>query len=156
LAPTASGLPCATEAMMASVSRKSTLSRVPRRHTRQARRAIGRPFHSISGMLSATTNGLVEKAMASDSVGNASGDCAEKSPGTSDFVGGTFEFLVSDCFAGDSSAPAGERLGSSAMPLPAATIAATSARLDRLSRARIACRSVSRVRSYSTTRQAQS
>ena len=37
----AMGLPCISEAAIASVSRKSTLRRPSRRHTRQARSAIG-------------------------------------------------------------------------------------------------------------------
>ena len=36
-----SGLPCMSDAAIASVSRKSTLRRPSRRHTRQARNAIG-------------------------------------------------------------------------------------------------------------------
>ena len=59
----ASGLACSTEAEIASVSRKSTLRRRSLLHTRQARLAIGMAFHSISGMLTATTNGLALNAI---------------------------------------------------------------------------------------------
>src|SRR5580700_5809591 len=148
----ATGLPCATDAAIARTSRKSTLRRRSRLHTRHARRAIGTAFHSISGMLRATTNGLVVNAMASDSVGKASGDSAENSPGTSDLVGGTLEFLVSDCRAGNCNALAGERLTSSALPFDAAATAAMSFKLARRSFARTPCRNGSRAASYSTTR----
>ena len=151
----ASGLPWATEAMMASVSRKSTLSRRSRLHTRQARRAIGRPFHSISGMLIATTNGLLDSASPNDSVGRASGDWAEKMPGTSCLVGAMFEFLVSLWLAGIASAPEGER-AASFLPTPVDTSFATSATVARRSSTRRARSSVSRQRSYSAIRQAQS
>ena len=58
---------------MARVSSTSMLRRRSWSHTFQARRAIGRAFHSISGMLSATTAGLALKAISRETVGNASG-----------------------------------------------------------------------------------
>src|ERR1700744_4717650 len=77
----ASGLPCSTEALIASVSSTSMLSRLSFDHTLQARLAIGQAFHSISGMLTANTTGLALKAIASDSVGSASGICLETAGG---------------------------------------------------------------------------
>src|ERR1700761_3543756 len=77
----ASGLPCSTEALIASVSSTSMLSRLSFDHTFQARLAIGQAFHSISGMLTANTTGLALKAIASDSVGSASGICLETAGG---------------------------------------------------------------------------
>ena len=59
----ASGLACSTEAEIASVSRKSTLRRRSLLHTRHARLAIGMAFHSISGMLTATTKGFALNAI---------------------------------------------------------------------------------------------
>jgi uncharacterized membrane protein len=69
----ASGLPWNSEAVIASVSRKSMLSRVSRRHTRHARVAIGHPFQSISGRLIAITAGFELNAINSESVGSVSG-----------------------------------------------------------------------------------
>ena len=77
----ASGLPCSTEAVIASVSSTSMLSRRSRSHTFQARLAIGKPFHSISGMLMAATTGLALNAIISDSVGSASGERRENADG---------------------------------------------------------------------------
>ncbi len=73
----ASGLPCSIEAVMASVSSTSILSRLSLDQTFQARFAIGIAFQSISGMLTATTTGLALKAISSDSVGSASGERAD-------------------------------------------------------------------------------
>ena len=69
----ANGLPWASDARIASVSRKSTLSRPSRRKTRQARSAIGYPFQSINGRLIARIIGLAVNDNAKDRVGNASG-----------------------------------------------------------------------------------
>ena len=73
----ASGLPCSTEALMASVSSTSILSRLSLDHTFQARFAIGIAFQNISGALTAATTGLALKAISSDSVGSASGERAD-------------------------------------------------------------------------------
>jgi hypothetical protein len=76
----------------------------------------GVAFHSISGMFTATTNGLALNAIRSDSVGRPSGDCQENKPGTSPLVGG-----AADCGAGFDGAACGDLPASCLTPAEAAT-----------------------------------
>ncbi len=93
------GLPCISDAAIARVSRKSTLSRPSRRHTRQARSAIGYAFHSINGMLTARTMGLALNASSSEIVGSVNG--------TRRHAGGGAALLIVAGSAFSAPAPAG-------------------------------------------------
>ena len=105
---------------MASVSRKSTLRRRSLLHTRHARLAMGMAFHSISGMLTATTNGFALNAIKSDSVGRPSGDSEENKPGTSPLVG------AADFGTGFDGTACGDTPASGLTPAEAATNVASS------------------------------
>jgi hypothetical protein len=82
---------------------------------------MGMAFHSISGMLTATTNGFALNAIKSDSVGRPRGDSEENRPGTSPFVG-----AAADCCTGFDGTACGDTAASSLPPAEAATNVASS------------------------------
>jgi hypothetical protein len=77
----ANGLPCSTDALIASVSSTSMLSLRSLSHTFHARLAIGSAFQSIRGRLTAAMTGLALNAINSDAVGSASGKRSDAAGG---------------------------------------------------------------------------